>query len=641
MSLHNMIDLSGYLKISGGYMTNNEFGEDGYCSSVLFQPRLALSGIPVCLSWNIIQAPGGPLQFGRFSLGFTKEGFKNYLNEKKVKSQPSFQNDSLQEYQSVSSQLSDMSYLQDVSNSNIEYRQLKNDSLSGNTSAMDEMKMDSLRTVLGEYESLNRRFHELKSIGTNYNPNLQGALTDLYSDSNGGQEKIKNVKGEAKAISDSMDAAELTGLSKTQKFLMRFEKISVGYDVLSHSKLSVISYPYTGAGTDYSYKGLIVGGSVGKHSPYYSPTSFSFSSGMHLPSSLTDKTTVVHVKAGLGSKDNSSILSLTNFSGSSSESAINNFDRNGNGQVITLLSEKKLSENSKVEVEISKSSSPEQESGGSNSGALNQIAINVATENDLPRLNAKVKFEYLNIGNDFHTPGNPYLSSGFQLLNICINKSMIKDRLSADFNIVRSWSTVEDSKDESWKRFSGSLGLKFKVTHYFSTFWKHFTNTMYSAGRSSTGRQNSESDQVTFSFIPGRKTSISITGFTGTSSKDYKVMSRNYMASSSFSLQHKKNSFTVQLNYYQTKTAHESINNSSVTVGDRLKLGKRWQIRLITGANFSQNNISSIVNYGVVYVFGKGVLLDLSGGVNSYFSHEGSTPAYSRFQTMGGMNINF
>ena len=641
---YDPIQISGTVRVAGGYLLNNEYGQDGYYGSIFFQPQIVLLGIPVNLSWGLIQPSVGPVQLGRFNFSFSRDAFRRYLNDYRKENTSLFDNDSLREFNSKKMQLSDMNYLQKVSGANVEYHKLINDSLSGNLSAIDLIKMDSLRAIVSEYESLNDRYHELKNTNVNgYNNNFEANSNKLKSDTLVNNRNFKNYKGEAKSISDSLDrVSQNPDLSRIQNIFMRFDKISVGYDVLNHSKLSVMGYPFFGGGIDYNYKGLVLGATAGKHSAFYNTSSFSFSNGLNFPSQFTDKTSVLHVKAGVGNSENSSILSLTNFHSSGSvQGNLNAINETGDSKIFNLKTERTLSENSKIRFEISKASNPGSKSDNTSSNVLNEMAMDVISENALPKLNANVKLEYLNIGNGFHTVGNPYLSYGFQLLNFCISKSILKDKLSGDLSLNQSWSNADGENSKEWRRFSGSVSLGYKVNSYFYTYWRHFSNTLYSNGSSYNDKQNSESDQVSLNFIPGKTTSVNLTMFTGTTKNNEVVVSKNYMASSSFTMQRKKNAFTAQLNFYKTEANSESVNSFSVSLGDRVSLGRRWSVRLTTGANFLEHNTSSLINYGLGYAMGKNIMFDLSGGINTYFSQVASVPVYSRFQTMCGININF
>ncbi len=286
-----LFNIDGSLSLAGGYLSDNQYGGSGFFTSVFFQPQIAVKGIPVDLTWNIIQPPHGPLQFGRFNLGFSKKNFEEFLKNQAADSLLHIDADSLLNYQEVHSKLSDFQYLKSVSESSREYRKLQADSLSGKEVFPDEIRMDSLRKVIAEYNALNTRFHQLKSANSS---SLSGDLKkdSLQNTLRSEELKFSNSKGEAKSISDSLQKLEeWNNLSGIGKFLMRFDKISIGYDVLDYSRLSVIGYPYSGGALDYSYKGIITGFAVGKHAPYYSSTLFG-GSGINFSNDFKDEANI-------------------------------------------------------------------------------------------------------------------------------------------------------------------------------------------------------------------------------------------------------------------------------------------------------------------------------------------------------------
>lgn len=634
IDLPHLLDMSGSIQVLGGYISNNGYGEDGFCSSFLFQPRLTLSGVPINVTWNIVKAPYGPLQFGRFNLSFSKGEFLHYLESAQLDSLTHLSNDSLEEYNDVKSQLSDREYLKKVSDSNIQYTQLRNDSVTGKLDANDAMRMDSLREVVSKYEILNRRFHELKFVGSS----LKEINNQTISESSA--KKIDNIKGEGKAISDSLKAIpDLSNLNKAQKIFMRFDDIILGYGVLNHSQLSVMGYPFTGAGLNYNYKGVIAGVTAGKHSSFFNSTSFNFSSISSYPSRFAEQSGILHVKAGLGDKENHSILSLTSFYPTNVQLQ-GATDQNYKGNVFSLISSKELGENSKVEFEIAKSSQGLDESSNT-SRKLHQVAISASATNELPRLNASIQIHYLNMGRDFHTLGNPYLSSGFQLLGLAVGKSILNGKINSDISLNNSWSSAEDEKDGGWRRYSGSVGINYHILKNANVSWKYFSNTFYQDHSIQAGKQKTLSNQVSVNLSVSKRSSVNVTGQSGRSAQGDELLSRNYLAFTSYTLRYKKNSIMVQLNYYKTITKTTQMENSSVTIGNRISFGKKLTTYLSVGAYLNKNSTSSQLNYGIGYSLGKMISIDLSGGLNSYFYQDGSTPGYTGFQTMCTISMNF
>jgi len=631
--IDDLFSINGNLRLGGGYLSNNQYGENGYYTTISFQPQIAIKGVPIDLSWNVVKPPQGALQFGHFNIGFSKQNFQRFLEDQKANSFVNANVDSLMNFEEVKAKLSEMDYLQTVSESSKEYKILQKDSLSGAFSATNEIRMDSLRQVVSEYETLNRRFHELKVLGN------QGSVKNLGKDStqmeiSGTQRKIKNDKGEAKAISDSLKMLEdINHLTKLQQTFMRFDKISLGYDVLDFSKLSVVGYPYIGGAADYSYRGVITGFAVGKHVPYYS----SINGGI-FSNEFANDADMLHFKLGVGDSENSSILSVVDFSKQTHIANMNSTSESDHERVWTILSEKKLGDNANFQFEISKSSTPDDDSESGK--LLNDIAFSALTSHELPQLNTKVKFEYQNIGAGFHTPGNPYLSKGFQLLSFGLNKSILKGKLSGELNVIQSWKTPGIEMAADWKRLSISVAMKAKISKTVQTSFRRYTNRYFIGDKLNGGEQKTQSNQVSVSFIPGKKITITITGLAGRSERNSLVYSRNYLGTSSISMKHNKGALTLQANHYVTVTSSE-LRNTSVTIGDRFLLSKRLNIRLSVGANLNESTMTSILNYGFGYSIAKRLMFDLSGSYNSFYSNDGLVPVYSRYQAQCGFNFSF
>jgi len=629
--LSDLFSINGNLKFGGGYLSNNQYGENGFYSTISFQPQIAIRGVPVDLSWNVVKPPHGMLQFGHFNIGFSKSNFQNFLENQKLESLDIANVDSLWNLEEVQAKLSEMDYLQMVSESNKEFIRLQKDSLLGKTSAIDAIRMDSLRQVVAEYDKLNKRFHELKTL--NKTKSLKVA-DSTQIDLTSSQKKIENTKGVAKSISDSLKTIDsINTLTHIQRVFMRFEKISLGYDVLDYSRLSVVGYPYIGGAVDYNYKGLLTGFAAGKHSPYYSSTT-----GALFSNEFVSDANMAHLKLGIGDNENNTILSVIDFSRQNHSANFTNTAETAHERVWTILSRKKLGEYANFQLEISKSSKPDKVS--EDGKQLNEIAFSALTTHELPQLNARVKFEYENIGERFHTPGNPYLSTGYQLLNFGINKSIFNGIVSGDMNVIQSWKNPGIETTPDWKRFSISLLMRARISKTIQTSFRHYTNKFYSGIQIIGGEQITSSNQVTFVISPGKIISMTLSALTGKSQRDLQVYSRNYLGTSSISVKHSKGALTLQANYYVTVTTSE-MRNITVTIGDRFQVGKRLNVRGAIGANLNEASNSSILNYGFGYQIANRLMLDLSGSYNSYYANDGLVPSYSSFQTQGGFNYNF
>jgi hypothetical protein len=356
--------------------------------------------------------------------------------------------DSMQTFESTRQKLTSPSYQADIWQCR-DMEKKEQDSLNKNPN-MDTTKLHSLRTKIAAAEQLEKRYNQLFAIKKNYS-SLATRNDTAITNNEARFDKDKAALDNPQSVVKDLENNKM--LSKYEKFLMGFQKLSFGNNMEEISQLTLHSFMFKGADVAYKAGDVYVAGGYGNEQAIIDPY---LMSGVNIPEI---KRTVEYARAGLGSEQSNNIyLTAIRITDAGSPSSLGE-----NNTIIDISKRIVCTKNLYIEGEIAQSffkylpNKSDTAPLPSLSGKDMNLAYSLRLHGILPYLKTTVKAEYSDVGAGYITLGNPYLLTGSHIyraeLMQPINKKL-KIGIGGEHTEQSLLNSPNEKQTDNWLDFS-------------------------------------------------------------------------------------------------------------------------------------------------------------------------------------------
>jgi hypothetical protein len=329
------------------------------------------------------------------------------------------------------------------------------DSLKKNPNA-DTTELHGLKQKMTMFEQLKNRYEQLLAIKRNYSSiaSKDTVLTNNEARFEKDKQSLSNPDNVKKLLSNS---GELSGY---EKFLMGFQKFSIGVNSEEISQFTLHNFVMKGVDIGYKVNDIYVLGGYGHEEAVVNPY---LMTGINVP---TYNRTVEYARVGIGGPEESNFYATViqiNDPGSTNALSENNW-------IIDVSKKIVCSKNLDFEGEVAQSfftylpnradSNPLPLTSNDNS----RLAWALRAHGVIPYSNTSIRAEYDNIGGDFITLGNQFLLSGAQLYRAEISQpigSKFKLTLGGEHATQNLLSSSNSTQTNNWVDFS----VQYKPSH--------------------------------------------------------------------------------------------------------------------------------------------------------------------------------
>lgn len=253
-----LLSFNADLSTGFGVMDNNHYGQNGTYFHSMLKSQTVLKGIPLNCSWGFVKTQNRSGRLDPFTIGFSRLSLDNFMLKSALEQTVNSEDLKNSQFTELATKLADYNYLEKVSNATVRYRQLSVDSVEVFDAARI-LELDSLKSIIDDFEKTRSEFQKLRFVQKTINDSLnllEGKVRDSLSIN---KEKIPLDTIGSKRLSKLQtieQQCKIKGLEYTrlQKVMSGFDNISIGYNVLNQSALSVYSYPFAGLTFDYQHK---------------------------------------------------------------------------------------------------------------------------------------------------------------------------------------------------------------------------------------------------------------------------------------------------------------------------------------------------------------------------------------------------
>jgi len=599
--------------VTGGYGTlyNNKFGNSGSYLFGKVNSVINYKGVPFTTSCGYTSASNGISKFGPFSVKFSRINLDKFIQDELSQTDLRQGANAKQKFQELAQKLADYEYLERVSNANIKYREICKDTSTYNSDAHSMVK-DSLRIIIDEYEEMQWEFRKLRSsklgvVDSIASKEIRNSNISNSADSITSVDSMVLYANKRSNLEKFVSNTDTIKYSKFQHIWSKFEKISIGYDVLDQSIITMSSYSYAGFTIDYKLKYLTIGGSIGKHSGY------SNSSGNALlVTPFTDwksKENFLQTRVIFGENENSMSLAYTRFRNVEALPWYNRLTANSSVDLVSIHSVKKLNRFSTLEFDLSKQVN-QSTSSLEKSTFSDRSALNVTSENNLEEIGARIIIGYRNIGSSYFTPGNRYLANSMQNMSLCIEKTLFRDKLTSKLNFSRTWNSTS-SKITDGIQFGYKLNSKHNLSYSISR------NTIKLI--SSEVVQTFLNNQVGLNSVISKKMLFSIFTNYGIVQRNNLTTSKDYLLSTSVTIRLDKFTLIPRVSYFLKNTSTQLVQGLSSLISLNSIISNQLSLNLSIGFNNTGSLNSLNLSSGVDYKIRRHISVKLSGMYQNYY----------------------
>jgi hypothetical protein len=397
-----------------------------YYNRFEFETRVAVFNIPAQLNWKLIKAPLDKYKADHLSIELSKNILDDYFSCKIIESKNLSNN--IYDLKSLNRELNDVKYLQKVSEAKTTLIKLQNDTLLRTSLSIDSIA--KLNSIVQGYDNLNRKWNEAIKGVTKCPDDDSSVILDTISK--------KPLAYDQKKSNYQNDSLKLINekLSGFQKVLSYIDRLSLGYHVLSVSNISLFNYSLTGVTLEYGTKKILYGFSAGKHERFDFINTSNVLYASRAYSKLNDKQSLYQANLGYRDSISETRFSFSLFTPDNTKSEWDNKSSN-TYKLIHLASKRTITKNSLFVGEVSTPVTNEKSFEQMNSET---IAYSISSKNNIKDLNLSFDLGYNHIGHDFYTPGNIYLISGQNSIDLSVLKSLLKGSLQINPMYTYYWS---------------------------------------------------------------------------------------------------------------------------------------------------------------------------------------------------------
>ena len=279
-------------------------------------------------------------------------------------------------------------------------------------------------------------------------------------------------------------------------------------------------------------------------------------------------------------------------------------------QILNLQSRRELNSNSAITLEAGKQVG-QKSTDGEKINSDNNMSFSALSENTLPEIGVQLNFGYMNIGSNYFTPGNRYLTNSFQKLNILSIKSLLNNRLSVKLNLDKSWNLT-------MLRNSESLGLNYKFNSPTSIGYQLSESKIKRISEDS--QQRFISHQMTFNTNFSKSISLGSMGHYGLVKKNNLTISKDYLLSVFIKIKINQVNLISKLSVFKKIISIGGLNgyNCSLTMNSVIR--KKVNLNCMMGYNTTGRVQSSTFSVGIDFRLGKSISWNTSAGLQNYFT---------------------